>query len=59
MALVETYTHDHKKYNPRLRQEYLLKPDELLTLLQDLTVIRYQVVDNGRAAYASILVHKP
>ena len=59
MALVETYTIDHKKYAPEFRQEYLLKPNELLTLFQGLTVIRYQVVDNGQAAFASILVQKP
>ena len=59
MALVETYTMDHKKYQPGFRQEYLLKPNELLTLFKDLTVIRYQAVDTGHAAYASILVQKP
>lgn len=59
MALVETFTLDHKKYQPEFRQEYLLKPNELLTLFQGLTVIRYQSVDNGKAAYASILVQKP
>lgn len=59
MALVETYTIDHKKYQPGFRQEYLLKPNELLTLFKGLTVIRYQAVDNGTAAYASILVRRP
>lgn len=59
MALVETYTIDHKKYQPLFPQEYLLNPNELLTLFEGLTVIRYQDVDNGRAAFASILVQKP
>ena len=59
MALVETYTIDHKKYNPEFRQEYLLKPNELITLFKDMTVIRYQVVDTGSATFASILVRKP
>ena len=59
MALVETYTLDHKRYQPGFPQEYLLKPNELLTLFKDLTVIRYQAVDNGTEAYASILVQKP
>ena len=59
MAVVETFTLDHKKYQPGFRQEYLLKPNELLTLFKGLTVIRYQSVDNGEAAYASILVQKP
>ncbi|UCE64760.1 MAG: class I SAM-dependent methyltransferase [Nitrospirota bacterium] len=59
MAVVETFTMDHKKYQPGFRQEYLLKPNELLTLFKGLTVIRYQAVDNGEAAYASILVQNP
>jgi 2-polyprenyl-3-methyl-5-hydroxy-6-metoxy-1,4-benzoquinol methylase len=59
MALVETYTIDHKKYQPGFRQEYLLKPNELLTLFKGLIVIRYQAVDTGESAYASILVRKP
>jgi 2-polyprenyl-3-methyl-5-hydroxy-6-metoxy-1,4-benzoquinol methylase len=59
MAVVETYTIDHKKYEPGFRQEYLLNPNELLTLFKGLTVIRYQAVDNGKAVYASILVQKP
>ena len=59
MALVETYTLDHKKYQPDFPQEYMLNRNELLTLFQGLTVIRYQAVDDGQAAYASILVQKP
>ena len=59
MALVETYTLDHQKYHPEFPQEYLLNRNELLTLFQGLTVIRYQAVDDGQAAYASILVQKP
>ncbi len=59
VAVVETFTLDHQKYQPGFRQEYLLKPNELLTLLKGLTVLRYQAVDTGNAAYASILARKP
>ena len=59
MAVVETFTIDHKQYQPGFRQDYLLKPNELLSLFAGLTVIRYQAVDNGFEAYASILVQKP
>ena len=59
MAMVETFTLEHKKYQPGFRQDFLLNPNELLTLFKGLTVIRYQAVDNGEAAFASILVQKP
>ncbi len=58
MALVETYTIDHLKYQPGFRQKYLLQPNELLKLFEGLTVIRYQSINNGHEAYASILVQK-
>lgn len=59
MALVETYTIDQKKYQPGFPEQFLLKTNELLSLFQGLTVIRYQAVDTGDAAFASILVSKP
>lgn len=59
MIIVETYTIDHRKYRPRFPKPYLLRPNELLHLLDDLLVIRYQLVDDGTAAYASILAQKP
>ncbi len=59
MALVETYTMDHRKYRPRFRREYLLHANELLELFQDFTIIRYQNVDDGEAAYESIIAKKP
>ena len=59
MAVVETFTLGHKNYQPKFPEEFLLKPNELLDLLKGLTVIRYQAVDDGQAAYASILVQKP
>ena len=58
MALVETFTIDHKKYQPDIPEEYLLKRNELLTLFEGLTVIRYHAINDGQAAYASILVQK-
>ena len=57
MALIETYTMDHLQYRPRFNKAYLLEPNELLTMLPGLRV-RYQEVDTGQAAYASILAHK-
>ncbi|RMH09726.1 MAG: class I SAM-dependent methyltransferase [Nitrospirae bacterium] len=59
MALVETYTIDHLKYRPRFPRAYLLKTNELLTVFRGMKVLRYQARDDGRQAYASILVQKP
>lgn len=59
VAVVETYTLEHRKYRPRFREEYLLRTNELLEHFGDLVVLRYQLVDDGRAAYASILARKP
>ena len=59
MAVVETYTLEHQKYRPRFRKEYLLRTNELLELLKGLKIIRYQYVDDGKAAYASIIAQKP
>lgn len=59
MALIETYTMDHLQYRPRFNKAYLLEPNELLSMLPGLRVLRYQEVDTGQAAYASILAQKP
>jgi len=59
VAVIETYTVDHLQYRSKFNPAYLLKPNELLTLLPDLRVLRYQEVDTGHAAYASILAKKP
>ena len=59
MALIETYTIDHLPYQPRFNKAYLLQPNELLTMLPGLRVLRYQEVDTGQAAFASILAQKP
>ncbi len=59
MAVVETYTMDHRKYRTRFRKEYLLGTNELLELFQDFIIIRYQNVDDGKAAYAGIIAQKP
>ena len=59
MAVVETYTVDHLKYRPGFPRAYVLQPDELLSLFQGTKVIRYQVRDDGKKAFASILVQKP
>ncbi len=59
MALIETYTVDHLTYRPRFNKAWLLKPNELLTLLPGLRVLRYQEVDDGHTAFASILAQKP
>lgn len=59
VALIETYTMDHLRYRQKFNPAYLLEPNELLTLLPGLRVLRYQEVDTGDAAYASILALKP
>lgn len=59
MALIETYTMDHLQYRPRFNKAWLLEPNELLTMLPGLRVLRYQEVDTGQAAFASILAQKP
>jgi len=59
IALIETYTIDHIQYSPRFNKAFLLEPNELLTMLPGLRVLRYQEVDNGQAAFASILAQKP
>jgi len=59
MVVVETYTLDHLKYRPGFPKQYLLKPNELLHHFKDLLIIRYQMRDDGQAAYASILAQKP
>ena len=59
IALIETYTMDHIQYSPRFNKAFLLEPNELLTMLPGLRVLRYQEVDNGQAAFVSILAQKP
>ena len=59
VVVVETYTVDHLKYRPRFLRQFLLDRNELLRHFQELTLLRYQLVDNGHAAYASLLAQKP
>ena len=59
MVLIETYTMDHLQYRPTFNPAYLLEPNELLGLLPGLRVSRYQDVDDGHTAFASILAQKP
>jgi tellurite methyltransferase len=58
-VLVETYTLDHAKYNPKFPKDYLLQPNELLEQFKEFKILRYQAVDDGKSAYASILAQKP
>ena len=59
VAVLETYTVDNLQYRPNFNRAYLLEPNELLTMLPGLRVLRYQEVDTGQAAFASILAQKP
>lgn len=59
MVAMETYTLDHLKYNAKFNREWLLQPNELLELFKDFKILRYQQVDDGKAAYASIVAEKP
>ncbi len=40
IALIETYTTAHLQYRPRFNKNYLLQPNELLTMLPGLRVLR-------------------
>ena len=59
VAVIETYTVDNLQYRPTFNKAFLLERNELLTLLPGLRVLRYQEVDTGDAAFASILAQKP
>jgi len=59
VAVIETYTVDNLQYRPTFNKSFLLERNELLTLLPGLRVLRYQEVDTGDAAFASILAQKP
>lgn len=59
MVLVETYTLEHRRYRPHFPEAYLLTRNELLEHFKDFTVLRYQFIDDGKAAYASVLARKP
>ena len=59
MVLIETYTVDHLQYRPAFNRAFLLERNELLTMLPGLRVLRYQEVDTGNAAFASLLAQKP
>jgi len=59
MAVVETYTVDHLKYRSRFPRQFLLETNELLHVFEGLKVVRYQVIDDGKTAFASIIVQKP
>jgi SAM-dependent methyltransferase len=58
VAVLETYTIDHLRHHPDFSRRYLLEPGELFHALAPLRILRYQDVDDGRAAYASVLVRK-
>jgi tellurite methyltransferase len=58
IVVIETYTVDHLQYRPNFNREFLLERNELLTLLKGLRILRYQEVDTGEAAFASILAQK-
>jgi 2-polyprenyl-3-methyl-5-hydroxy-6-metoxy-1,4-benzoquinol methylase len=59
VVVVETYTLDHLKYQSNFPRQFLLGRNELLQHFTEFTLLRYQLVDNGQAAYASLLAKKP
>jgi 2-polyprenyl-3-methyl-5-hydroxy-6-metoxy-1,4-benzoquinol methylase len=59
LVVVETYNLDFLKYNPRFREEWALKTNELLDIFKDFKILRYQVYDDGVEAYSSIIAQKP
>jgi SAM-dependent methyltransferase len=58
VAVLETYTIDHLRHQPDFSRRYLLERGELFRALAPLRTLRYQEVDDGRAAYASVLLRK-
>jgi SAM-dependent methyltransferase len=55
VAVVETYTVGHLRYRPGFPRRYCLEPGELLDAFRGMHILRYRDVDDGSAAYASIL----
>ena len=58
MVLIETFNTDYLKYS-RFPKKYLLKHNELLEIFKDFKVIRYQIYDDGKEAFSSIIAQKP
>jgi len=58
VAVVETYSVDHLRHHPDFPRRYVLEPGELLGALGPMRILRYQDVDEGGAAYASVLARK-
>jgi len=58
VAVLETYTVDHLRHQPEFPRRYLLEPNELLRAFTRMRILRYQDVDDGGAAYASVLARK-
>lgn len=56
VLVYETHTVDHAKYRP-MRDDFLLRPNELLHAFPALRVLRYRDVDDpdARRAYASLV----
>ena len=57
MVLIETFNTDYLKYS-RFPKKYLLKHNELLEIFKDFKVIRYQMYDDGKEAFSSIIAQK-
>ena len=58
MAVIETFNTDYLKYSG-FPKKYLLQHNELLEIFKDFKVIRYQVYDDGKEAFSSIIAQKP
>ncbi len=58
VIVIENFTEANTKYDPSLRADWLLKKDELFNRFSDMKVLRYQDIDDGKAAYSSLLVKK-
>ena len=59
MVVIETYNVDYLKYNSRFNKQFMIETNELLDWFKDFKVIRYQAVDDGKTAFASIIAQKP
>lgn len=58
LLFYETFTADHLKHGA-FKREWTLEPNELLKAFGDLRVLKYQEVDQGEKACASLIAQKP
>lgn len=58
VVMVETFDSGFLKYKKQFPKKYTLEKNELLNVFHSLLILRYQLVDDGKRVYASILAKK-